>query len=248
MKLSETLQLTLANAVRAPYYRKAFGEAWKRVIEDAFGARVIDNYSLSELPAFATECTRCGWHHWNLPEMNCEVLHLGSGRQLRRGVGRLVCTTLVPSVQKMPLIRYDTGDVIELGPRCRATGEPGVRFLGRVRRGLVTRTGEFLLAPSHVQDVLEASSQTERNEHPCFKLGIIKSREAGLPSWTVALEKRVAHLRFEVRFDPLIHAAQARRLEAQVHRALAKKSGAKFGLRVTAVRAQSLTPLPDKHD
>ena len=79
-------------------------------------------------------------------------------------------------------------------------------------------------------------------------MGIIKSREAGLPSWTVALEKRVAHLRFEVRFDPLIHAAQARRLEAQVHRALAKKSGAKFGLRVTAVRAQSLTPLPDKHD
>ena len=108
--------------------------------------------------------------------------------------------------------------------------------------------GRFLLAPSHVQDVLEASSQTERNEHPCFKLGIIKSREAGLPRWTVALEKRVAHLRFEVRFDPLIHAAEARRLEAQVHRALAKKSGTKFGLRVTAVRAQSLTPLPDKHD
>jgi hypothetical protein len=218
---------------------------WRRIIERTFGARVIDNYSLSELPGFATECTRCGWHHWNLPRMACEVLHLRTGRQIKRGVGRLVCTTLVPSVRLMPLIRYDTGDVVELGPRCSATGEESLRFLGRVRRGLVTPRGDFVLAPSLVQDVLEASPLTERTDHPCVKLGLIKSRELGLPRWTVAWERGAAVLRFEVRFDPLVFVEQASALEAAVHRALARPG---LKLKAIAVRARSLTPPPDKHD
>lgn len=220
---------------------------WRRIIERTFGARVIDNYSLSELPSFATECTQCGWHHWNLPRMATEVLHLKSGKQLRTGVGRLVCTTLLPSVSVMPLIRYDTGDVVELGPKCGKTGEASLRFLGRVRRGVVTPRGGFVLAPSLVQDVLESSPLTERNDHPCVKLGIIKSREVGLPRWTATLERGVARLRFEVRFDPLVFAKQARELETTIHRALSKTMrGTK--LEVTAVRSGSLAPPPDKHD
>ena len=222
---------------------------WRRLIERTFGARVVDNYSLSELPSFATECTQCGWHHWNLPRMATEVLHLKTGKQLKRGAGRLVCTTLLPSVSVMPLRRYDTGDVVELGPRCKATGEDSLRFLGRVRRGVVTPSGSFALAPSLVQDVLESSPLTERNEHPCVTLGLVKSREIGLPRWTTALEGKVAHLRFEARFDPLVFHEEARALEKSVRDALSPSMrGSGLKLQVTAVRSRSLTPPPDKHD
>lgn len=229
---------------------------WRERIATVFGgAELIDNYSLSELETFASECSACGWHHWFGPTMVTEVLDLATGQQRSKGVGRLVATTLLPAGRTMPLVRYDTGDVIELGPVCRQEGERGVRFLGRVKRGLVFGS-DYLLAPSIVQDVLESSHETERTDHPCVKLGIISSREVGLPRWTVALEGTVATLRFEVRFDPLVYAGRARELEQELggqilhldERLRRLVRGKTLEFEVQAVRAQSLAPPPDKHD
>ena len=229
---------------------------WRQLISECFGGAVlVDNYSLSELEPCASECLSCGWHHWYGPPLAWEVLDVKTGHPRDDGVGRLIATTLLPSGETMPLIRYDTGDVVELGPWCRAERARGVRFLGRLRRGLVVGS-DYLLAPTIVQDVLEASPETERTEHPCVKLGIIRSRDVGLPRWTVGVEKKVAQLRFEVRFDPAIYTRRARELEAQVggevlhldrrlHR-LVKAKRLEFD--VTAVPARSLTPPPDKHD
>lgn len=229
---------------------------WRRLISETFGGAVLlDNYSLSELEPCATECPSCGWHHWYGPEFIWETLDLETGTQRSDGVGQLVVTTLLPSAGVMPLIRYDTGDVIELGPRCRAERARGFRFLGRRRRGLV-HGSDYLLAPTIVQDVLEGSPETARTDHPCVKLGFIKSREVGLPRWSVALENGVAHLRFEVRFDPSIYSERARSLEETLGgevlhldrrlRSLVKSKRLEF--EVTAVRSLSLTPPPDKHD
>jgi hypothetical protein len=229
---------------------------WRQLVSDAFGgALIVDNYSLSEIETCASECLFCGWHHWFGPPLAVEVLDLSTGKPSRNGTGRLVVTTLLPAGRSMPLIRYDTGDVVAVGPKCKAEDTYGIRFLGRLRRGLVVGH-DYLLSPTIVQDVLESRADTERNDHPCVKLGIIQSREVGLPRWTVSLEKKVAHLRFEVRFDPLIYAAQARELELQVggeilhldkrlHHLIKTK---KLEFDVSAVRAQSLIPPPDKHD
>lgn len=232
---------------------------WRELTERKFGAQVFDNYSLSEFATPATECKACGWLHFGWPPIAYEVLDLSSAKRIDKGVGRLVLTGLYPFVQKMPLIRYDTGDVIELGPRCSATGARGVRFLGRVRRGLVIKDGRrglFVLAPTVVQDVLEAFPETERSTHPLITLGHVKSRDIGLPRWTIERDRREVRVDFEVRFDPHIFEARAQALAREVERSIQKgdpqlRSLVRRGrLRLVArpVPAQSLKPPPDKYD
>jgi hypothetical protein len=234
---------------------------WVRLIERAYGAKLFDNYSLSEFYTPATQCEHCEWLHFGWPPILYEVLDLVTGKRLEKGVGQLVLTGLYPFVQKMPLIRYQTGDVVELGTRCKQTGARRVRVLGRVRRGLVWDqggSGAFLLAPTDVQDVLESLPESERSVHPCTTLGYVKSRDLGLPRWTTQLipgSPPEARLEFEVRFDPVIFPDRARALEAQVGKELqqlapALRSEVKQGsiaLRVRAAPAQSLTPPSDKY-
>jgi hypothetical protein len=232
---------------------------WRSLVERKFEAKVFDNYSLSEFATPATECADCGWLHFGWPPLIYEVLDLASGKRLDDGVGRLVLTGMHPFVQKMPLIRYDTGDVIELGPRCKATGARGIKFLGRARRGIVVKdgtSGVFALSPCFVQDVLEAFPETERSAHPLITLGHIKSKDIGLPRWSIQSDKGFARLDFEVRFDPHIFEGEAADLEQRVEesllgldaglRRLVKKKKLRFEAR--AVASQSLRPPPDKYD
>ncbi len=232
---------------------------WRTLIERRFGAMLFDNYSLSEFATPATECKACGWLHFAEPPVIYEVLDLSTGKRKERGVGRLVLTGVYPYVQKMPLIRYDTGDVVELGPRCRATGRAGVRCLGRVRRGLTMKVGDegvFFLNPAAVQDALESLPETERTPHPCFTLGHVKSADIGLPRWTVESEGAIARLSFEVRFDPLVYCDRARELEARVREDLLRSDtslrkltrAGRVKLEVAARPSRSLTPPPDKYD
>ncbi len=235
---------------------------WRQLIENAFGAQVFDNYSLSELVTPATECGACGWLHFGWPPVHFEVLDLHSAAPLPKGAGRLVMTGLYPYVQKMPLVRYDTGDVVELGPRCTLARARGLRFLGRVRRGLVVRNGDraaYVLAPTIVQDVLEALPETERSSHPLTILGVVRSRDVGLPRWQVSLEPGappVAHLQAEVRFDPHIYTEQAQYLGRGIHAELLRLDGSlrrlvragRVRLRVSLASPQTLSPPPDKYD
>ncbi|MFH1812315.1 MAG: hypothetical protein ABIJ09_26500 [Pseudomonadota bacterium] len=233
---------------------------WRERIGRAFGATLVDNYSLSEFATPATECSHCGWLHWGWPPVIYEVVDLCTGQRRTRGEGLLLLTGIFPYVQTMPLIRYDTGDVVELGPRCKVTGQRGLRCLGRLRRGVVVRDGErgrFVLSPLHVQDVLEAMPEVERGEHPMVKLGFLRCRDIGLPRWQLHIDEnspRHARLDVELRLDPNIFDARARELERQIRadvmqvdaplRAILRKGLLRFEVR--AVAAQSLQPLPDK--
>lgn len=233
---------------------------WRALVARTFGAEVIDNYSLSEFTTPVSECPACGWHHFGWPPVIYEVLDLVSGRHLQRGAGRLLLTGMYPYVQKMPLIRYDTGDVLQIGPRCRRTRQRCVRFLGRIRRGVVVKDGRrgiFALAPVHVQDALEARPETARDQHPMMTLGHVNCPDLGLPRWTVELvtrPRRGALLRFELRFDPRIYPVQAAALAAEVRRdVLARDAPLRsllrrrcLDLQVEALAPYSLTPPPDK--
>jgi hypothetical protein len=235
---------------------------WRRLIEETFRADLYDNYSLSEFATPATECKACGWLHFGWPPVLYEVLDLVTGERRPEGAGRLVLTGLHPYVQKMPLVRYDTGDAVELGSFCRVGAAQRIRFLGRIRRGLIlpdARGGSFVLAPSNVQDVLEAMPETERNPHPFEELGYLRSRELGLPRWTVedaGGPEPLARLNFEVRFDPALFRDEARALQGRVLGELlrlepglrAKLRNKTLFLDVRAVAPQSLSPPPDKFD
>lgn len=212
---------------------------WRALVGGAWGAEIYDNFGLPELATQATECKACGSLHFSWPPLLYEVLDLATGAPIdeaKGGSGRLVVTTLAPWVKRMPLVRYDTGDVVAIGEACEAAGQPRVTFLGRARRGIIVpeikveKDGAvgtaFVLAPVYVQDVLEALPDSERFPHPALASGLVTSKELGAPRFMVESEGLVAgetreglpvaRLRFEVRFDPRWYSSATTNLEAKV--------------------------------
>jgi len=108
---------------------------WMRAdIERAFACKVHDGYGLGELSALITECGHGGMHI--SPEYGVvEAVPMD-------GEPRLVATGLFN--QAMPLLRYDTGDVVELGEPGRRC--PCGRQLPLVDR-LVGRADDYVVTP-----------------------------------------------------------------------------------------------------
>ncbi|MFJ8313971.1 MULTISPECIES: hypothetical protein [unclassified Streptomyces] len=119
--------------------------------------RVVHRYSLSEVTGGATRCERCSFFHFDAVVVP-EVIPLGGGRPVRSGVGRLVLTELYPFSQAQPLIRYDTGDIVEAVPSDCDDGELSVALLGRAALlpTLPTPEGERLAyRPYPMREALE---------------------------------------------------------------------------------------------
>lgn len=103
-------------------------------IEKAFGCRVHDGYGLGELVAFASECPAGRIHE--SPEYGViEACSVG-------GETHLVGTGLFN--RAMPLLRYDTGDIVELGDR--GAGCPCGRGLPTIER-IVGRSDDHVRTP-----------------------------------------------------------------------------------------------------
>jgi hypothetical protein len=118
----------------------------------------------------------------------------------------LVVTTLAPWVQAMPLIRYWTGDLVELGPFCADAQDVGFRFRGRLAQSLATKAHGVLVAAQDVMDVVESSPLTARHPHPMETLGLIPGGECGAGKVELTLARGRGGLtpkvRVELRFDP----------------------------------------------
>jgi len=105
--------------------------ARRRRIAELWGCDVTVSYGNSECGSnLAGECPEGNLHLWAdryLPE----ILDPATGRTSTAGRGRLVLTTLFR--EAMPLVRYDTGDAVELaydGCPC-GWALPRIRVLGR---------------------------------------------------------------------------------------------------------------------
>ncbi len=109
---------------------------WMRAdIEAAFGCEVFDGYGLGELAAFITECRHHRMHV--SPEYGVVESVATDGER-----HRLVATGLFN--QAMPLLRYDTGDIVRLAPpeqRC-----PCGRALPLVEE-LLGRADDYVVTP-----------------------------------------------------------------------------------------------------
>lgn len=224
---------------------------WQRLVEHHFGAEVFDNYSLSELPTPFTTCESCGWLHAGQPPMVVELLDLEKDEPVTRGPGRIVLTSLVPWVTAMPLIRYDTHDVGLIGPRCRATGQHGLKVLGRRRHGLDFE-GQFLLNAVDVREVLEGMHEANKTLHPMTRLRLVASEDLGPPRWNVGVDAGAPCLRFEVRFDPRLYPTRAKDLEAHVTSALCALDPVtrrfRRRLKTQAVASWTLQALTERYD
>jgi phenylacetate-CoA ligase len=129
--------------------------------ETIFGARVHDNFGMTEaIPVSATSCSAGHLHH-DLTMGHVEVLDLHTGLPAQPGeLGTLVITPYFPYRECMPVFRYDTRDVVRLpdstGTPCEQAGLPGTsKVLGKADQ-LVRSPAGTLITPRELVDAVEA--------------------------------------------------------------------------------------------
>jgi hypothetical protein len=91
---------------------------WRLLLSRNWQAQIQDVYGISEAPGmFATLCEKCSHYHFS-PLSVVEILGLDSDEPVVRGIGRVVVTCLLPLASSQPIIRYDTGDVVNVVGEC----------------------------------------------------------------------------------------------------------------------------------
>jgi phenylacetate-coenzyme A ligase PaaK-like adenylate-forming protein len=204
--------------------------ARKHLLARTWNARVIDRYSMSEIFGGAVECEIGG--AWTFDaEVIPEVVHPRTLRAMRTGIGVLVLTGLYPFVQMMPMIRYYTGDLVEIVDSPE-TGAPDllVRFVGRERRSILDVTGEGitpLLLAAPLNEIIEAipdvaasgrfadlcaGSNLEFAGKLHYSLSSVSEAEGGL-SITLTLGLRYAPWMYPARVTELVSALRAQLYE-----------------------------------
>jgi len=200
---------------------------WRDRLQQLWAAELWDNFSLSEFVPHAMQCPACSFHHWVGPPLIQEVLDVSTLAPLKKGVGELTLTGLYPYVQAMPLIRYRTGDLVELGPRCRQVGQVGFRPRGRVSQAILDASVEgdpLLVSGQDVQELLEAESAVARHPHPVELLGLVKCNDLGAVKYTLVSARKRIVLTVELRFDPRVFVEEAQRFAARIEASLRKLS------------------------
>ena len=137
----------------------------RRFISDAWEAPVNDRYTLTEVVGGASRCHACGKFHLD-PHILGEAIDMDTGKPVTEGVGFLVLTNFYPFVQKQPLVRYNTGDLVRVAPsRCNITLT--FDFLGKasncVRREVSGRS-EWVLFSAELYEILSALPDVRINE------------------------------------------------------------------------------------
>jgi hypothetical protein len=165
---------------------------WRTLLESYWGAAVDDVYGLSEVPGLhARRCVACGHFHFS-PLAVTEVLSLDDDTRVDAGAGRLVATSLYPLAALQPIIRYDTGDVIEYADHCAEAGLEGFEFLGRLSECVVVRRSAgavVVLAPIPLNEYLESFAEVACHQHTFATiLGI--NAPIGPPRWRLRSEPR----------------------------------------------------------
>lgn len=95
----------------------------RKVIEEVFNCKVFDSYGLNDGGITAFECTQHEGFHIDTDRAYLEVVD-ENGQPIYDKLGRILATTLVE--EKMPFIRYETGDlgVLSKGGSCKC-GDAG---------------------------------------------------------------------------------------------------------------------------
>ena len=170
--LAHTLARSGLNEALAPRTVTAvadyLSELQRAYLADVFPtARIVERYTMSEVAGGATRCPSCRLLHFDA-HVRPEVVSLDSDRPVTEGVGRMVFTELYPFSQYQPLVRYDTGDLVEAVPGGGDSCEPGELSAGMVGRRaltpLVSHRGRTVpvFRPIPLREALEASPAVAR--------------------------------------------------------------------------------------
>jgi phenylacetate-CoA ligase len=161
-EVAEGLGLDLrSSAIRTSIHAGEPGasiESVKRCIEQAWGATCFDHAGATEVGAWAFDCqAQSGSIHLNELEFIFEVIDPQTGAEVGEDSrGELVVTTL--NRPGMPVLRYRTGDLVELTAEPCACG----RTLARIKGGVLGRADDMLIVrgvnlyPSAIDNLLRA--------------------------------------------------------------------------------------------
>lgn len=133
--------------------------AVRSAAEQTFGAPVSDNFGMTEvIPVTGTTCSAGHLHH-DLTMGHVEVLGLRSGVPATPGeLGTLVVTPYFPYRECMPVMRYDTRDVVRQLPGpvdCEQAGLPATSaVLGKASQ-LITLTPDQVVTPRALVEAVE---------------------------------------------------------------------------------------------
>jgi hypothetical protein len=182
---------------------------WRRLLECYWGTEVQDVYGLSEAPGmFAARCPTCSSYHFS-PLSVIEILGLNHNEPITSGVGRVIVTCLLPFAHAQPLIRYDTGEVIDIRSGCPL--QPfGFEYLGR-RSDLIflqkeDGTPQPVLSRMMITEVLDSNPAVACEENPkTMPLGLRNS--FGWPRYRVDCQmepsgRHLLELSAELRWAP----------------------------------------------
>lgn len=131
----------------------------KALLAATWQAEVRDNYSLTEVLGGASEVGLGG--PWIFePHVLAEAVHPRTFEPVGRGeVGVLLLTSLYPFTQQMPLVRYLTGDLVDVVEPADHPAGLQVRYLGRTSRSIVDDSGDRvrpLLLSGPLYEVIES--------------------------------------------------------------------------------------------
>ncbi len=193
----------------------------RRWLEETWGAPLRSRYSLSEVFGGADRCAECGAYHCD-PHLLPEVVDPAAATPIRRGTGVLVLTCLRPFVQKQPMIRYFTGDVVTVTATDCPVDPLGFELRGRLSSCVVVPTPSgpaALLAGHDLYDVLDehpdvASSAmfpkvtgvADRSALGHVKACLDHRGDAGRHELVVTVELRYAHYLYAERAAALLAA------------------------------------------
>jgi phenylacetate-CoA ligase len=132
----------------------------RRRIEDQFGARCLDVYQLIEAGVVGWGCSLGdGGIHLNEDEFTIESIEPGGDQPVNAGqLGELVITSRTE--RGTPLVRYRTGDLVQISRATCACGNASARAEGGVRG----RSSERLLV--HGVDLLPSTIEQVARRHP----------------------------------------------------------------------------------
>ncbi|MFB9267344.1 phenylacetate--CoA ligase family protein [Bradyrhizobium erythrophlei] len=130
----------------------------RSAVRHAWGVPLVDIYSTREIGYIALQCPDHEHYHIQSEHVFVEVVN-EEGQPCAPGeVGKLLVTSLHNLA--MPLIRYDIGDFVEVGPPCPCgRGLPVInRILGRTQNMLIMPSGQRrwpLLSSANIESMLE---------------------------------------------------------------------------------------------
>lgn len=203
-------------------------EFWKRLLEKNWQAKVTNHYSLSEIFGGATMCLSCGWFHIEthvVPEL-ADPLTL---KHQTTGKGVLLLSELFPFIQLQPLIRYYTGDLVEMQiSHCsQDEGSLSFKMLGRLSQSIIDKKRrKILVYPSTLHELLD-EIPCVRKKNVAINGTPVENFEIGEPIWThkMTSSKEVTKLTIFIacKFNPHVYQQETEKLQKKIYREILNK-------------------------